>query len=99
MSTLRNIGIAILTAAILIGLWFGGWALYQANQSARYAANTHSQQWQAGIISQQRDRVTAYDIATDEGQKKQIATTFCAVYLDLNPAPADLTDANFRICN
>lgn len=88
----------ILGAALCVGLWFGGWALYRANQSAKYEANTHSQQYQAGLVSAERDRVAAYDAATSDAQKANIATTFCQVYDELNPPTPDLETAHARIC-
>lgn len=88
----------ILVVALAIGGWFGYWALAQENQTQRYKVNTNGQQYQSGLVSQQRDRIAGYDIATNPAQKAQIKTTFCQVYMDLNPAPADLVAANARIC-
>jgi len=80
---------AIAVVAILVGGWFGFWALARANQQ---------QQYQASLISQERDRVAGYDAAADGPQKEQIKSTFCAIYLTLKPAPEDLAAAYSRIC-
>ena len=93
----------VLAAAVtLAGLVFGGWLAYWAiaghGQTRRYEVNTHSQQYQAGLVSQERDRVTAYDVAVDPAQKRQIKVTFCQVYPDLAPPPDDLIIAHDRIC-
>jgi hypothetical protein len=89
----------IAVVGLSVGLWFGGWALYRANQSAKYEANTHSQQYQAAMVSSERDRVSAYDAATSDAQKTNIATTFCQVYTELDPPTPDLETAHARICN
>lgn len=99
---MRN-GLAVVLAtlaviAICVGGWFGYWALARQGQSNRYDVNTHSQQYQAGLIAQERDKVSGYDVATDAGQKEQIRQTFCAVYPQLNPPPSDLVSANARMC-
>ena len=101
--TARNIVLAIVGViaggALIVGLWFGGWALAGANQTKQYQVNTNSQQFQGGLVSQERDRIAAYDAAVDGAQKQQIKTTFCQVFQDLKPAPDDLVTANSRICN
>lgn len=84
--------------ALAVALWFGGWALTQANQNQQYRVSTGGQQYQSGLVSQERDRIAGYDKAADGPQKEQIRTTFCQVYPDLNPAPADLVSAHARIC-
>lgn len=88
----------IVGIALIVGAWFGYWALARANQTQQYGVNTDGQQYQAGLISQERDRVTAYNVATDPGQKKSIADQFCAVYLDLTKPPTDLVAAYDDIC-
>jgi nitrogen fixation-related uncharacterized protein len=89
---------AIAVVAILVGGWFGFWALARANQQQQYQVNTDGQQYQASLISQERDRVAGYDAAADGPQKEQIKSTFCAIYLTLKPAPEDLAAAYSRIC-
>lgn len=84
--------------AMIIALWFGYWAISRENTTQRYKVNTNNQQYQAGLISQERDRVLGWDEAKDLGQKAQIKSTFCAVYLTLKPAPEDLVLAYSRIC-
>lgn len=100
--TARNVTATLAAAAavvvIVVGAWFGYWWLARASQSNRYDVNTHSQQYQAGLVSQERDRVQAYDVATDDGQKAQIRSTFCAVYTQLDPPTPDLVEAHARIC-
>lgn len=90
---------AVVLVAVCIFGWKGYWALAERGQTNRYNVNTHSQQYQAGLVAQERDRIQGYDTASDEAQKKQIAMTFCQVYPDLNPAPDDLVAAHARICS
>ena len=99
LSIIGGIFALVLVVALAVGLWFGGWALAGANQSAQYKVNTNSQQYQASLVSQQRDRVQAYDTAVEPGQKAQIKMTFCAIAPSLNPAPTDLVVATARICS
>jgi Tfp pilus assembly protein PilX len=102
MTTARQVTstilIAVTVAALLTGAWFGYWALAKRSVANQYDINTNTQQYQAGLISQERDRVTAYDTATDDAQKNNIKTTFCAVYAELTKPPADLASAHDRIC-
>lgn len=104
---------AFAVAAICVGGWFAYWKLAGSAQSDRYKVNTHSQQYQSGLVSQERDRVQAYDqlgtaIAAvkdpatktaDRAQQDQIRETFCQVYADLQNTPTDLTQAHARICH
>lgn len=102
MKNARSVSVVILLTLVgvilLVALWFGSWALKRANTTQQYKVNTNNQQYQAGLVSQERDRVVGYDDATDPGQKAQIKSTFCVVYLTLKPAPEDLVQANSRIC-
>ena len=71
----------VLGSVLVIGLlWWGGWAIYKANLDQQNQANHTSQQYQDATIQAERDRVQGYTTATDEGQKKQILMTYCAVY-------------------
>lgn len=97
-TALRAIGATILGVAILAALWFAYWFLALRAQENRYEVNTHSQQYQSALIAQERDRVAAYDVATDDAQRAQLASTFCAVYAELTEPPADLIAANGRLC-
>lgn len=56
------------------------WGIYKYNLDQQNQANHTSQQYQDGILAAERDRVQGYQIATDEGQKKQILLTYCAIY-------------------
>lgn len=116
MSTSKIVLLTVLSVVLFVGLcvggWFGYWSLAKSSQTRRYEVNTQSQQYQGGLVSQERDRVAAYDelgpvIASttdpsiksvDEAQQDQIKTTLCEVFVDLNPAPSDLAQANARIC-
>lgn len=89
-------GLAVIVIAV--GIWFGYWWIAKASQSQRYDVNTHSQQYQAGLVAQERDLITGYDAATDPAQKAQIRSQFCATYLQLNPPTPDLVLAHDRIC-
>lgn len=92
------VSIGLLVVAMSIAGWFGYWALAKAGQSARYDVNTNNQQYQAGLVAQERDRVIAYDRSADDAQKQAIADQFCAVYDQLNPPTPDLVRAHARIC-
>jgi hypothetical protein len=100
---MKNVALTIVATvaglALLVGLWFGGWALAGLNQTKQYEVNTNSQQFQGGLVSQERDRVAGYDAAVDPAQKDNIKQTFCTVFADLKPAPEDLVLAQSRICN
>jgi flagellar basal body-associated protein FliL len=102
MSRINVALISILAALVVVGLAVGGWFLYwhlaKAGQANRYEVNVGTQQYQAGLIQQERDRVIAYNIATDPGQKKAIADQFCAIFPSIVPAPTDLVSANASIC-
>jgi uncharacterized membrane protein YcjF (UPF0283 family) len=103
--------IALIILSVIVGLglivggWFGFWALAHANQQQAYQVNTDGQQYQASLVSQERDRIAGYDAAAAGPQKEQIKSSFCSVYLNLKPAPdtmaslADLAAAHSRICN
>jgi hypothetical protein len=98
----KNIGlywaIGIGTVLLLVGGWFAYWSLALKGADNRYEVNTKTQQYQAGIVAAQRARVSAWDNAVDEAQKKNIAQTFCTMELDLTQVPADLAAAYERIC-
>jgi hypothetical protein len=89
----------VVTIAVLVCGWFLYWAIAGMAKDNRYKVNVQSQQYQAGIISQLRDTITGYDVARDPAQKKQLQTTFCALYQNLTLIPADLHDAALRICS
>lgn len=87
---------------VLVGLAVGGYSLYWhvAKQNVRnqYDVNTNTQQYQAGLISQERNLALDWGKAVDPGQKQAIADQFCGIYPNLNPTPSDLATANTRIC-
>jgi hypothetical protein len=91
-------GAAVAAVAVSVGGWYGYWALAGHSQTRQYQVNTNSQQYQCGLVSQERDRVQGFDTATNDAQKNQIAMTFCSVYADLTIVPNDLADAYGRIC-
>ncbi|MFJ4653813.1 hypothetical protein ACIP5Y_21310 [Nocardia sp. NPDC088792] len=72
-------------AAVCVGGWQLHWwtALHGADN--RYQVNTHTQAYQASLVSQLRDTAEAYRLAVDPGQKTALKSTFCATYLDLTP--------------
>lgn len=98
MKTIVGIGVAVGLLAACIGAWFGYWALQRANTEQQYGVNTETQQYQASLISQERDRVTGWYASTDTAQKRSIASQFCAVYDSLTRVPADLAEAHSNIC-
>ncbi len=96
-----TIGLSILGIAAAVGLSVGGWQLHwwaaQSTQNHMYDINTHSQQYQSGLVSAERDRAQGWDAATDTGQKANIKATFCAVYADLTQIPNDLAQDAARL--
>jgi hypothetical protein len=104
---------ALIVAGIIVGGWKLHWWLAQSNQDHQYKVNTHGPQYQAGLVSQERDRVVGYDQLTtaiasskdagvktaDTAQRDDIKTSFCQVYTDLTQAPTDIALAHGRICN
>lgn len=103
MTALRNtagiVAAVVLVIALAIGAWFGYWALTRENTEQRYKVNTGTQQYQSGLIAQQRDRALAYDQTANPDQQAAIAAQFCQIALTLSQPPADLTQAAARICN
>lgn len=89
----------IVAAVIVFGGWRLGWWFKQQDIGLQRDVNVNSQQYQDGLISQERDRVQAYDAAVDGAQKEQLKSTFCAVYLNIVQPPVDLSQANARICS
>lgn len=116
MRVIKDAFVGVLVLLVVIGLsiggWYGYWHLAKTSQTNRYKVNTQSQQYQGGLVSQERDRVQAYDqlnnavaVSSDASVKnadvsqiEQIKETFCQVYLDLSVAPVDLMQAHARIC-
>ncbi len=94
MTRMESFVATLVAALIVVALAVGGWSLYwwtqQHDIENRYKVNTNSQQYQAGLISQERDRAQAYQVATDPGQRAQIKATFCQIYPDITPIPADI---------
>lgn len=85
------------TILLVVGGWFLYWNLSGSATSHRYEINEKSQQKQAGIITQLRNYVQAYD--DSEGpQKEQVRLTFCSMYETLTIVPNDIRYANERIC-
>lgn len=96
-TTLLVVG-GLLVVLLCIGGYAGYWWLAKNSTARRYEINTGTQQYQSSLISQERDRATAYDRALDPGQKIAIADQFCAVYPEMtNPTP-DLVTRRAVIC-
>lgn len=89
----------VVVAALIVVGWFLYWHLAESSQNHRYEVNTHSQQYQAALVSQERDRVQGFDAAVDPGQKANIKATFCAAYRDVTQPPDDLLQDVVRICD
>lgn len=98
MTRMESFAATLLAGLVISALAIGGWKLHwwtaEHAVNNQYKVNTGSQQYQAGLVSQERDLVQGYRVATDPGQKAQISAQFCQVYLDLDPAPADLQMAH-----
>ena len=89
----------VLGILVCVGVWFGYWALARQATTEQYQVNTNNQQYQASLVSQERDRVTAYYAAVDPAQKQAISSQFCQIYPTLNPPTADLIQAHAAICS
>lgn len=83
----------IVLVAVGVGIWFLGWGVHRANVNKDYEINRQSSGYQQSLISSERDRATAYDVATEAGQKAVIKSQFCSVYVDLTYKPQDLVVA------
>lgn len=90
VATLAALLVFALFVALGVFLWEGGWWLQKANANKGYDVTVHTQGYQAGLISAERDRANAWTAATDPDQKALIKSTFCAVMADLTIVPADL---------
>jgi hypothetical protein len=97
VTALSVVGLLLLVG-IVVGGWQLGWWLNKANANKQYEVNTHTQQYQAGLISQERDDVIGWEQATDANQRDLIKGQFCTIYLNLTQPPADLVFANSKIC-
>ena len=97
-TALTVILVGVTIVAVLVGGWYGYWALKNAATHNDYQVNNHSQQYQLGLIMQERDRVTAYNAAVDDTQKTYIKAQFCQVYPDIDPPPVDLVMAYQKLC-
>lgn len=88
-------------AVVVIGwaLWHGLWAANRSAVQHTYEINRDSQQFQAGLISQERNLSLDWNRAIDPGQKRAIADQFCQIYPNLQPATADLASVHDSICN
>lgn len=93
------LAVIVVVALIAIGGWKLHWWMAKATVQNQYVVNTQTQQYQAGLISQERDNVLAWNKAVDPGQKQAISDQFCAIFQSLSPAPADLVSARSNICN
>lgn len=98
-SVLVAVGLAVVGAAVIAGLYLGGFWVAKDATNRQYQVNVNTQQYQAGLIAQERDRVQGIETSNDEGQKKNLALTFCTVYHDLTVQPEDLALAFSTYCN
>lgn len=114
---MRYIGYVWATAALAVllgvGIWVGYWKLSGSAADHRNHINQHSQNEQAAIIAQERDRVSSlgqldtaiaaeHDPAVktkDTDQRTQIAGTFCTVYADITDVPQDLSAVHPTYCH
>lgn len=112
----RYVGLVFAAIALLVGLSIGGYELYWSveghNANHRNDVNTHSQNYQAGLISGERDKVTSigqlttaiagsHDAsvkAADTTQLTQLTSAFCSTYVDLTEVPTDLQVAHKQLC-
>jgi hypothetical protein len=94
---LAVVGIAVFVL-LCIGAYQGYWYLAKKNVQNQYDVNTGTQQYQAGLISQERDLVIGWNRSPDAGQKTAMADQFCAIYSQIHPVPADLAVAHSTMC-
>lgn len=87
----------LLSIVVIVVVAIGGYKLHWwlSNDTAdqQYHVNTHTQQYQAGLIGQARDDARGWGAATDPGQKSLLAGEFCAAYADLTQVPDDIAQA------
>lgn len=102
------IGYGVGTGAAVVALCFGGYYAYWGTRG-----NNHHHHDQSSLISQERNRVDAYDHLTptiaaekdaiarqsDRVQQIHIGQEFCQIYGDITDAPLDLSLAHHRICH
>lgn len=79
--------------ALAIGGWKLGWWLKGANANQQYQVNVNTQQYQASLLDRERNYITGWQTATDQGQKAQIKASFCTVLADLTITPLDISAA------
>ncbi len=89
------IGIVLVIA---VGGYGAYWWLAKDTTEKRYEVNTGTQQYQSGLIAQERNLALDYSRAVDPGQKQAIADQFCAIFPNIKPAPTDLATAASTIC-
>jgi hypothetical protein len=102
MKQASNVFWTIAVLGVVGILCIGGYGLYwwiaKDSTARQYDVNTGTQQYQSGLISQERDLVIGYHRTTDDSQKAAISDQFCAIYQQLTPPPADLASAYPTIC-
>lgn len=87
----------VIIGGVIIGGWQLGWWMRAQSVQKQNSINHNSQNYQDGLIAQERDRANGYDIATG-GQQVTIRQQFCSVYGDIVSPPQDLIAAHSRIC-
>ena len=102
MTGVRNVLLGALGLVAFVALCFFGyqgyWHLMKSNVGHQYDVNTGTQQYQAGLISRERDFAIDWNRAVDPAQKDALADQFCQIYPDLKPPPADLVQDHAIIC-
>lgn len=76
--------------AIILGGWQAGWWFTAQNVDRNYHVNTHSQQYQGGLIQQARDDARGWAASMDPSQKDLLKGEFCGAYADLTEVPNDV---------
>lgn len=84
--------------AIITLMYLGYWWLAKDAANRRYEVNTNTQQYQAGLVAAEQSRAQDWRIATDPGQKYQIALTFCSTYPSLTQPLPDLVSNFATMC-
>lgn len=97
-SVFWSIAVLGIVGILIVGGYGLYWWVAKDSTARQYDVNTGTQQYQSGLISQERDLVIGYHRSLDTGQKAAISDQFCAVYPQLKPPTPDLATAYPAIC-
>lgn len=95
------VGIAglIVVAAVVVAMYLGGFWVSKDATNRQYQVNVNTQQYQAGLVAQERDLARGIATTDSEGLKKNLGMQFCSIFPNLTIVPADIQDVHDQICN